>query len=70
MGALPAHCKRCHVINVHWLEGIFFAFLTLKVLMSVLGRTQESKSSIHVQHGCIQKLSGIEAHEACWLNMW
>ena len=35
-----------------------FSFLTLKVSLSVLGRTLESRRSIYVQYGCTQKLSG------------
>ena len=39
---------------------VVFEFLTLKVSMSVLGRTLDSRRSIYVQHGCAQKLGGRE----------
>ena len=38
----------------------FLSFLTLKVLMSALGRTPESRRSIYVQYGCTQELGGPE----------
>jgi hypothetical protein len=47
---------------------LFFEFLTLKVSLSVLGRTPRRRS-IYVQHGCTQKLSRPEAQAAYWHNM-
>ena len=47
-----------------------FEFLAIKVSLSVLGRTPDSRRSIYVQYGCTQKLGGPEvlakhSHKMC-----
>ena len=54
---------RCQIINR------FILFLTLKVSLSVLGRTLESRRSINVHYKCTQKLSGPEAQALYQHNM-
>ena len=57
------------VVSHRGLHTFFFEFLALKVSLSVLGRTPESRRSIFVQYGCTQKLGGPEVRAMYNHNM-
>ena len=63
----------CGCPGLGTLDGVFFSFfsefLALKVSLSVLGRTPESRRSIYVQYGCSLKPRGPEAQATYRHNM-